>query len=255
MVTGSPAQNLGVLAGGSSSTASAASADGSTVIGVSGSSAGERAFRWTASGGMQSLGVLAGGGTSSAKGVSDDGTVVVGVSDSEAGGRAFRWTVSGGMQDLGVLPGGESSAANGVSGDGRVIVGQSGSRDSSGAFVWSHDRGGMMSLQEHLAEIGADLSGWSALLSATGISADGRFVVGSGMFEGATHAFVADLQVPEPPACPGELDGNGAVDAGDIAALLVQFGQAGGPADLDGSGTVDAGDVSALLTLFGPCQD
>jgi probable HAF family extracellular repeat protein len=253
MATGSAAQNLGVLAGGSSSTANAASGDGSTVIGVSGSSAGDRAFRWTATGGMQSLGVLSGTGTSSAKGVSDDGAVVVGVSDSAAGSRAFRWTASGGMQDLGVLPGGETSAANGVSGDGLVIVGQSGSRDGSGAFVWSQGRGGMVSLQEHLSEIGADLTGWSALTSATGISADGRFVVGSGVYQGSIRAFIADLQVPEPPPCPGELDGNGAVDAGDISTLLLEFGQSGGPADLDGSGTVDAGDLSVLLTLFGPC--
>ena len=53
--------------------------------------------------------------------------------------------------------------------------------------------------------------------------------------------------------CPGDLDGSGSVDAGDIGSLLLAFGAAGGPADLDGSGTVDAGDIASLLIAFGPC--
>jgi probable HAF family extracellular repeat protein len=64
-----------------------------------------RAFRWTASGGMQDLGTL-GGGRSEASGVSADGAVVVGWAYNAAGQeRAFRWTVDGGMQDLGTLGG------------------------------------------------------------------------------------------------------------------------------------------------------
>ncbi len=52
-------------------------------------------------------------------------------------------------------------------------------------------------------------------------------------------------------AVPGDLDGNGLVDSGDIAVLLLRFGTADPAADLDGSGTVDAGDISSLLLLFG----
>ena len=51
---------------------------------------------------------------------------------------------------------------------------------------------------------------------------------------------------------PGDLDGNGHVDAGDIAVLLLDFGPCPGcPSDVDGSGTVDFGDVALLLLLFG----
>ena len=53
--------------------------------------------------------------------------------------------------------------------------------------------------------------------------------------------------------CPGDLDGNGMVDAGDIGSLLLLFASAGGPADLDQSGTVDAGDIGLLLLWMGPC--
>ncbi|NBX25959.1 MAG: hypothetical protein EBQ99_07925 [Planctomycetes bacterium] len=52
-------------------------------------------------------------------------------------------------------------------------------------------------------------------------------------------------------AVPGDLDGNGLVDAGDIAVLLLRFATADAAADLDGSGLVDAGDIGLLLLLFG----
>jgi probable HAF family extracellular repeat protein len=71
-------QNLGTL-GGSESEAFGVSADGSVVVGWAYNAAGQtRAFRWTASGGMQDLGTLPGGSLSVAYGVSADGSVVVG---------------------------------------------------------------------------------------------------------------------------------------------------------------------------------
>jgi probable HAF family extracellular repeat protein len=82
---------LGTL-GGSSSWAYGVSADGSVVVGWLTTPQGDRAFRWTASGGMQDLGTL-GGDYSEASGVSADGAVVVGGATNAAGYyRAFRWT-------------------------------------------------------------------------------------------------------------------------------------------------------------------
>jgi probable HAF family extracellular repeat protein len=171
---------LGTLPGGTWSDAWGVSADGSVVVGWAQNAAGNRrAFRWTASGGMQDLGTL-GGSDSDARGVSADGTVVVGATLNGAGQwRAFRWTASGGMQDLGTL-GGSDSWANGVSADGRVVVGVA--RDNAyrwRAFRWTAS-GGMQNL--------GTLPGgpWS---EAWGASADGSVVVGYSYAAGPIRAF------------------------------------------------------------------
>lgn len=53
-------------------------------------------------------------------------------------------------------------------------------------------------------------------------------------------------------ACPGDVDGNGAVNAADLSILLGQWG-ASGSGDLDGSGVVNAADLSILLGAWGLC--
>lgn len=60
---------------------------------------------------------------------------------------------------------------------------------------------------------------------------------------GPTKTFdVAGSCQPNP-----DLNGDGHVDAQDLAVLLGAWGQSGSPADLDGNGTVDAGDLAILL--------
>ena len=163
---------LGTLPYGDWSWAYGVSADGAVVVGVAENAAGwTRAFRWTASGGMQDLDTL-GGRDSAARGVSADGSVVVGTDldyydYNDYYARAFRWTVDSGTQNLGALGGGES-AAYGVSADGTVVVGEA--RNAAGeyrAFRWTAS-GGM----QDLGTLGV---GWSA---AYGVSADGAVVVG-----------------------------------------------------------------------------
>ncbi|MFM1803917.1 MAG: hypothetical protein RL136_796 [Planctomycetota bacterium] len=56
-----------------------------------------------------------------------------------------------------------------------------------------------------------------------------------------------------PASCPADLDGNGTIDAADLAMLLGAWNSGGSPADLDGSGTVDAADLATLLGSWGPC--
>lgn len=58
---------------------------------------------------------------------------------------------------------------------------------------------------------------------------------------------------PQSP-CPGDLNGDRAVDLSDLAALLANYGQVGVPpsaGDLNGDGNVDLADLAALLAQYG----
>ncbi|HMN95860.1 MAG TPA: dockerin type I repeat-containing protein [Phycisphaerales bacterium] len=54
-----------------------------------------------------------------------------------------------------------------------------------------------------------------------------------------------------PPACPGDLNGDGVVDGADLGALLGGWGTAIG--DLNGDGVVTGADLGILLGGWGPC--
>lgn len=51
-------------------------------------------------------------------------------------------------------------------------------------------------------------------------------------------------------ANPADLNGDGSVNAADLAILLNAWGAAGGLGDIDGNGAVDAADISALLSAW-----
>lgn len=56
--------------------------------------------------------------------------------------------------------------------------------------------------------------------------------------------------------CPADLDGDGVVSINDLALLLSNYGNPGGPAqgDLDGDGVIGLADLTTLLSAFGaPC--
>ena len=210
---------LGELAGGEiHSHGYALSADGSVAVGISVSSAGPEAFRWTVDGGMVGLGDLPGGGVNSAAlgvsaqgdvivglgstpgehsfrwtadggmvdiapsgaawGLSDDGSVVVGISGSQA----YRWTESTGPIGLGDLPGGTFfSLAFDVSNDGDTVVGRSTSASGVEAFRWTAETGMMAGL--------GDLPGGGFSSQARGVSADGSVIVGYGESASGQEAF------------------------------------------------------------------
>ena len=62
-----------------------------------------------------------------------------------------------------------------------------------------------------------------------------------------------------PPACPGDLDGDGDVDLTDLATLLSNYGMTSGATyedgDLDGDEDVDLSDLAALLAVYGTTCD
>jgi len=175
---------LGFLPGGTQSSSARASADGSVVVGSSGS---YRAFRWTRAGGMVDLGMLPGATTAYSTDVSDDGSVVVGTVYATEGARAFRWTSAGGMVSLGLpLDGGGDQQAyntygNAVSGDGAVVAGFS--DPVNDAFRWT-SASGMLSL-------GTLGGGYSIARDG---NSDGTVLVGESTAGLGDHAFRWTLQ-------------------------------------------------------------
>jgi probable HAF family extracellular repeat protein len=180
------------------------SSDGKVIVGSGAGPSGIEAFHWTetgpVTGDMNPIGDLPGGLHSSlAHAVSRDGKVAVGFSSSSAGIQAFRWEVT--MEGLGDLPGGTSnSVAFDCSEDGSVIVGQGFTESGPEASVWTEDDG-MRRLADLLDERNVHgMVGWTST-KATGVSADGTIVVGSGTnLQGDAEAFAAKLgdPVPEP---------------------------------------------------------
>lgn len=194
-------EGLGSLPGVSSGgRAMGISADGSVVVGYGEGALGREAFRWTAADGMLGLGDLPGGAYwSEAYGVSPDGGTVVGTSWLDD--VAFRWTAESGMQSLGALSNGYAETAYSASEGGEVIVGRARADASSHAFLWT-EADGVRLLQDVLASQGVDLAaaGWTRLVEARAVSADGRTIVGTGTHSSTSwEAFVIHLDaVPEP---------------------------------------------------------
>jgi probable HAF family extracellular repeat protein len=161
---------LGVLPNGIYSYANAVSADGAVVVGWADNAAGQgRAFRWTASGGMQDLGTL--GDTMRAGLLVFPPTAPwwsAGLGTPQGSYRAFRWTASGGCKTSARWAALESDAY-GVSADGAVVVG--GAKNAAGQ--WS-----CLSLDG--VWVGCKTSArWAAMRAGLmGVSADGAVVVG-----------------------------------------------------------------------------
>jgi probable HAF family extracellular repeat protein len=192
---------LGDLPGGGfQSEANGVSGDGAVIVGYGTSASGNQAFRWTSAGGMVGLGFLPGDRESAAFGVSADGSIVVGTSFSSVSSmQVFRWTSADGMVSLGKLPGG--FVPWGFSADGSVVVGYDTGDDIFSprytALYWTPD-GGTRALWDVLLSHGVDpaADGWSRLEFAKATSADGNTIVGDGIRNGKSEAFVA--VVPEP---------------------------------------------------------
>ena len=162
------AVSLGTLQPGQSGTATGVSADGSVVVGWSGS----KPFRWTASGGMQPLGNPSSG---NAWGVSGDGTVVTGWASINFQVQAYRWTQATGTVGLGTLPGSSGSAAYAISADGSTIVGTASGPDNTSQPIRWTQGDGMVGLGN---PPGCERG------SAMGVSGDGAVIIGECWVEG-----------------------------------------------------------------------
>lgn len=74
-----------------------------------------------------------------------------------------------------------------------------------------------------------------------------------GGYNGASGTGTLSVSCKPLSVCEGDLDGNGAVDGGDLGTLLGAWGTASAVADLDGNGIVDGADLGILLGAWGSC--
>jgi len=86
----------------------------------------------------------------------------------------------------------------------------------------------------------------SGLLNLVGVYAD---TVNECLYV-AQFSKLTRLRIP--PACRGDLNGDGVVDGIDLGALIGRWGL-GGVADLDRSGSIDGADIGIMLGNWGPC--
>jgi probable HAF family extracellular repeat protein len=244
------------------------SADGSVIVGQATRNDGRgwEAYRWTADSGIVGLGDLNGDPefqSSTATAVSSNGAVVVGYADApNSFDQAFRWTQATGMIGLGAFQtpfGIGGSQALAVNTDGSVIAGWSFGDNGEQASLWTQS-GGLRSLRAVLTDagLGPAIANWD-FTRATGLSADGRVIVGYGANpQGQTEAFIARLGGSGGGDC-GSADFNGDGDTGtdqDINAFFACLSgnccTACGSADFNGDGDVGTdADIESFFRVLG----
>ena len=183
------------------------------------------------------------------KDLSDDGSVAVGMASLPPNIlSAFRWTAQGGMEAI--VPLGDARACNA---DGTIIGGgriESGSPDLI-AWIRIGDQP-CTDLRDYLVAeqgLGEALEGWW-LETVQDISADGRTIVGSGINpEGCDQGFLVRLDLPGGNDI-ADMNGDGVVNAEDLAVVLAAWGASGGPADMNRDGMVNSADLAIVLSRW-----
>lgn len=122
-----------------------------------------------------------------AMGFNNDGSIIVGSS----GGQAVKWTSAAGAVTLAGLSGQTITHAAAVTDDGSIVVGFGSDGGTSVALAWDASNNAF-DIQAQLSANGVNLSGWQ-LEAATGISADGKSIVGYGWYDGLLQGWLANL--------------------------------------------------------------
>jgi uncharacterized membrane protein len=183
--------------------ATAVSADGSVTAGVSfdRSASFARGWLWQ-DGAMRVLITPPGAAGAWVQGLSADGQTIVGQVDMYSPQFGVRWVAAIWRNGTPVLlpeAGGSWPETRGmaISGDGSLVVGYSSPLPGGpfSAFVWDEQHG-LRNLSQILGDLGVDLAGWR-LTGATGVSSDGRTIVGLGVDRlGQPGSWIATIPAP-----------------------------------------------------------
>lgn len=143
------------------------------------------------------------------------------------------------------------------------------------AYWYRNDAGASPNQDSMLVEISTDGGGsWTTLVTIDDNAAAWRFFeleidlsdsdstqvrfiasdLGDGsVVEAAIDDFSLTTRSCPTSDCPGDLDGGGQVDGGDLGLLLAAWGTSDSAADLNGDGVVDGADLGLLLAAWGIC--
>ncbi len=183
--------------------------------------------------------------------LSFDGSIAVGNALSPQLVSAFRWSEAAGFEDLGAqFPG--ASFARTCNADGTIVAGQYSVQGFPSAWISTPETGPVDFREWLITRFGleAEVGDWLFTV-ITDVSADGRTIVGSALGpSGCEQAFV--VRIDSPRGNSADFDGNGVIDATDLATLLADWGRSDADTDLNGDGVVGAEDLTLLLAAWGP---
>lgn len=155
-----------------------------------------RAFLWDReTGTMENLGTLV-SSLSEAAAVTDDGRYVVGEYAPLSSTSAFLWDIEQSSVQSINPPGAHQSVAKDISADGRYVVGYAKYRaNQNSAVLWDLRADTAYNLNEYYAAL---LTDGSELIDAYAISANGRYIVGTGMngSNNQVEGYIIDTQAP-----------------------------------------------------------
>lgn len=145
-----------------------------------------------------------------------------------------------------------SGSATGVSADGRVMVGFDDCLGPNRAFIWDPVNGYRL-VEDILRDAGVLPAGYS-LTIATGVSADGRIVVGNGVGPGLSpRGWIAVIPRTDGSVCadcPADFDSNGGIDGADLALFFTVYEQGEVCADVNRNGGIDGADLAEFFRLY-----
>ncbi|XVJ60746.1 MAG: hypothetical protein HEQ23_15705 [Tepidisphaera sp.] len=169
--------------------------------------------------------------------MSEDGTTVVGVMRGvgRINSTGMRWTDAGAF----LLPIAEGAVD--VNWDGSVVV--------TSTVVWTLARGAS-SVSTELSRRGIVSGDWSGL-QITGMSSDGRVLVGVGRRGGTFSGWRATLRCPlSVPYCRADSTCDGFLDFFDYDAFVEAFESGSVSADFNGDGFLDFFDYDEFVSAF-----